>query len=70
MQFTHLVLVTMRFAEVSLRKLELDEIVPPLLYCGKIITEVESLNYLRGKQGGRKQVDNLVYDCSQMPNSC
>lgn len=59
----------MGFTEVTLRKLELDEIVPPLLYCGKIITQVESLKYLRGKQGGREQVDNLVYDCSQMPNS-
>ena len=59
----------MRFTKVALCKLELDEIVPPLLYCGKIINQVESLKHLRGRQGGRDQVDNLVYDCSQMPNS-
>ena len=59
----------MRFSEMALRKLELDKIILPLLFNGQTITKDESLILLKGPQGRRDQLNNLVYDCSQMPHS-
>ena len=65
----HVWFVKMRFSEVALQKFELDNIIPPLLYNGQKITKDESFKLLKETQGRRDQLNNLVYDCSQMPNS-
>ena len=49
--------------------MELDAIIHPLLYNGQTITKDESFKLLKGTQGRRDQLNNLVYACSQMPHS-